>query len=207
MATALDVIGGRWTPLILRELLGGPARFQDLQDGLPGIAKNLLADRLRQLEADEIVRRVSVSSTTLYGLTEQGGAIRPVLEALGFWGAGLRRVGPAVHDRSIRAIAMALQAILARAGDALPVERHVVELEIEGEHVEIVLGPRPTATARPCTDADARVRVPTSTISDVLLGQRLDRKRFVHLAGNKAARAALLNALGTMVRPAARASS
>ena len=59
MATALDFVGDRWTILILRELLGGPARFQDLKDGLPGIAPNLLVERLRRMEGDGIVRRLA----------------------------------------------------------------------------------------------------------------------------------------------------
>lgn len=198
MATALDVVGDRWTLLILRELLGGPARFHELQDGLPGIAKNLLTSRLRRLESDGIVRRVSSHSTVLYALTEQGAAIRPALEELGFWGARLRRVAPAEHDRSIRAIAMALQSVLVRAGDVLPTERYVIELEIDGEHVEIILGPRPTVTARPSTEADARIRVATATMSDFLLGQSFDKKRFAYVSGDRAARKALLGALGSM---------
>lgn len=195
MATALDVIGDRWTPLILRELLGGPARFNELEDGLPGIAKNLLTSRLRRLEADGIVRRVTMHGAPLYALTDHGAAIRPTLEELGFWGASLQRIAPAEHDRSIRAIAMALQSVLVRAGDALPDDRCLVELEVGGEYVEIVLGPRPTAIARPCSDADARVTVPTAMLSELLLGGDFESERFVCTAGSEQARDMLLNAL------------
>ena len=76
MATALDIIGDRWTLLLLRELLGGAARFQDLYEGLPSIAKNLLTDRLRRLESDGIVRRVRSHNAVLYALTERGTAAR-----------------------------------------------------------------------------------------------------------------------------------
>ena len=93
---------------------------------------------------------------------------------------------------------MALQALLARAGDALPDGRHVVELEIDGEHIQIVLGASPSANAGPSTDADARIRVPRSTMSDFLLGRSFDKKRFVHVSGDKNARTALIRALGTM---------
>jgi len=196
MSTALDVVGDRWTLLLLRELLGGPARFSDLLDGLPGIAKNLLASRLRRLEGDAIVRRVSSGTTVLYALTEQGAAIRPTLESLGFWGAKLRRVGPAEHDRSIRAIAMALHAILVRAGEALPADPTVIELNVDGEPVEVVLGPRPSVTARPSTDADARIQVPTRTMSDLLLGKPLDPESFVQVSGDRSSRTTLLSALG-----------
>ena len=83
-ATALDFIGDRWTILILRELLGGAARFYELRDGLPGIASNLLTERLRRLEADGLVRQIHRHNTVLYALTEQGAAVRPILEELGF---------------------------------------------------------------------------------------------------------------------------
>ena len=79
MATALDFIGDRWTILILRELLGGPARFQELRDGLPGIATNLLTERLRRMEADGIVRRVEFGGAGLYTLTEAGAGIRTAI--------------------------------------------------------------------------------------------------------------------------------
>ena len=60
VAKALDVVGDRWTLLIIRELLlQGPCRYTDLRNGLPGIATNLLSDRLRELEAADLVRRLA----------------------------------------------------------------------------------------------------------------------------------------------------
>ena len=198
MATALDVIGDRWTILIIRELLGGAARFNELQEGLPGIAKNLLSDRLRRMESDGIVRRVGSQNVTRYALTERGAAARTAVEELGFWGAMVEPVAPPKHPRSIRAIAMALQAMLSRAGDALPHERCTVELEIDGQHLHIGLDARPTATAGPATDADARIRVPRSAIANFLSGVSFEKKRFALTAGDEAARTALMTALGTM---------
>ena len=58
LARALDVIGERWSLLIVRELLDGPRRYNELLEGLPGIATNLLTDRLRNLEADGVLRRL-----------------------------------------------------------------------------------------------------------------------------------------------------
>ncbi len=90
MARALDVIGDRWNLLIVRELMLSPARFTDLQAGLPGIAKNLLADRLRALEEAGVIERRQVSRPlpgTLYHLTSRGEQLRPILVALGRWGA------------------------------------------------------------------------------------------------------------------------
>ena len=196
MATALDVIGDRWTILILRELLGGAARFQQLQEGLQGIPKNLLADRLRRLEHDGVVRRVRSHSAMLYALTEKGAASRRAVEELAFWGAMFEPVAPPKHPRSIRAIAMALQAVLARAGSALPEERHVVELEVDDEPIQILLDDSPTATAGPCTEADASVRVSRQTMADFLRGGSLDEGRFVLTSGDEASRFAMLRALG-----------
>ncbi len=195
MATALDVVGDRWTLLILRELLGGPARFQQLLDGLPGIARNLLAGRLRRLERDGIVRRVQAQGASLYALTELGAAARPALEELGFWGARLRPITPAVHQRSVRAIAMALQAVLGRAGEFLPADTYLIELDVEGECVEIRLGPDPSAAVRLSLDADASISVPGEVLAEFLSGRSLDRTRFALESGAPAARDALLKAL------------
>jgi len=90
VARALDVIGDRWTLLIIRELmLRGACRYTDLKNGLPGIATNLLADRIRELEAAGLVRREEAPppiATTLVHLTEAGAGLDPVLRALGVWG-------------------------------------------------------------------------------------------------------------------------
>ena len=90
VAKALDVVGDRWTLLIARELLlQGPCRYTDLKNGLPGIATNLLASRLHELEAAGLVRREEAAppvATTLFHLTEAGAELEPVLDALGAWG-------------------------------------------------------------------------------------------------------------------------
>src|SRR5712692_509385 len=93
LAQALDVIGERWTLLIVRELLvRGPCRYTDLQYGLPGIATNLLADRLRELEEAGVIRREAAPppvATTLFHLTKRGEELEPVIQALGRWGGPL----------------------------------------------------------------------------------------------------------------------
>jgi DNA-binding HxlR family transcriptional regulator len=90
VAKALDVVGDRWTLLIVRELLlQGPCRYTDLKNGLPGIATNLLSDRLRELEAAGLIRREEAAppvATTLFHLTEAGAELEPALDALGAWG-------------------------------------------------------------------------------------------------------------------------
>ena len=93
LARALDVVGDRWTLLIVRELgLRGASRYTDLQYGLPGIATNLLADRLREMEEADIVRRhvgPPPVAAALFELTERGEELAPVLMALGRWGTEL----------------------------------------------------------------------------------------------------------------------
>lgn len=90
IARALDVVGDRWNLLIIRELLvQGSCRFTDLKNGLPGIAANLLASRLRELELAELISRADAPppiAATLYRLTEAGLALEPTLKALGLWG-------------------------------------------------------------------------------------------------------------------------
>ena len=91
VAKALDVIGDRWTLLVIRELLlHGECRHADLMLGLPGIATNLLSDRLRTLEDIRLVARKTAPppvATTLYHLTDAGRDVKPVLRALGYFGA------------------------------------------------------------------------------------------------------------------------
>jgi DNA-binding HxlR family transcriptional regulator len=98
VSRALDVIGDRWTLLIVRELLlQGPSRYTDLRDGLPGIATNLLADRLRDLEAAGLIVREEARppiATALFRLTSRGEALRPVIDELGRWGLPLMVGGP-----------------------------------------------------------------------------------------------------------------
>lgn len=85
-ALALDVVGDRWSLLVVRELLDGPRRWTDVRAGLPGVAKNLLADRLRELEGAGVVERTAEER---YALTPRGSALAPVIEALVLWGAPL----------------------------------------------------------------------------------------------------------------------
>src|ERR1700759_2672001 len=102
IAKALDVVGDRWTFLIVRELLlRGACRYTDLRAGLPGIATNLLADRLRELEAAGLVAREEAPppvATTLFRLTPRGEAVQPVLDELGVWGVPIMAEGPAPED-------------------------------------------------------------------------------------------------------------
>lgn len=89
LARTLDVLGERWTLLLIRELLLGPRRFTDLMSGLPGIAPNLLSDRLRALEAEGVISRATLpppAGARVYELTERGRRLQPALLELARWG-------------------------------------------------------------------------------------------------------------------------
>jgi DNA-binding HxlR family transcriptional regulator len=89
-AHALDLVGERWALLVVRELLLGPKRFTDLRAGLPNASPNVLAQRLRELEAAGVVRRRKLpppAASRVYELTEWGMELEPVIIRLGRWGA------------------------------------------------------------------------------------------------------------------------
>jgi DNA-binding HxlR family transcriptional regulator len=89
IATALDVVGDRWSLLVVRDLLLGPLRFGDLAEGLPGVGTNTLTSRLKHLEDAGVVRRRLLDRPergTVYELTGDGRELEPILLALGRWG-------------------------------------------------------------------------------------------------------------------------
>ncbi len=88
-ARALDLVGDRWTLLIVRELLAGPRRYTDLHADLPGVSTDMLASRLKDMERDGLAGRRRLpppGAAYVYELTARGRALLPVLQALGEWG-------------------------------------------------------------------------------------------------------------------------
>jgi DNA-binding HxlR family transcriptional regulator len=119
IARALDVVGERWALLVVRELLLGPKRFTDLRTGLPNVGPDVLAQRLRELEAAGIVRRATLpppAASKVYELTPRGAELEPVVLALGRWGS----VAPVPEDAAIGAdaFAIALKTLYAPDGAA-----------------------------------------------------------------------------------------
>jgi DNA-binding HxlR family transcriptional regulator len=99
VAHALDLVGERWALLVVRELMHGPKRYTDLADHLPGIGTNILASRLRDLEACGIVTKRTLpppAASRVYELTEYGRELRTVMRELALWGA--RSLGPPTDD-------------------------------------------------------------------------------------------------------------
>src|SRR5438874_5072536 len=136
LAKALDVVGDRWTLLLVRELLlHGPCRYTDLRNGLPGIATNLLADRLRELEGAGLVEREEAPppvATTLFRLTRRGEQLEAALRELVRWGIPFMSEGPA-HSDAFRTAWLTIPVELFLS-DRAPHEPPVtIELRTEGE--------------------------------------------------------------------------
>lgn len=102
VAKSLEVVGDRWTLLLVRDLLRGPQRFQDLQSSLKGIAPNLLSDRLKLMEDEALVARRFYSDhppRAEYALTDKGRGLGVVIGALAAWGTRhVHRSSALVHD-------------------------------------------------------------------------------------------------------------
>ncbi|WP_405060675.1 helix-turn-helix transcriptional regulator [Kribbella sp. NBC_01505] len=171
VARALDVVGDRWNLLIVRDLLCGPMRYNELKTSLAGIATNLLADRLRSLETNGIVERQLGDAGVLYALTSWGAGLREPMEALGTWGAPLLERGREGDAFQPRWLANALPALLRGRTATPPLE---IGFEIEGALIVVHLdksGPRAdlNPTHRPTTiltaDPDTVVGLATGTLT------------------------------------------
>lgn len=114
LARSLEVVGDRWNLLIVRQLLLGPARYRDLTAGLPGIATNLLADRLRDLEAAGVLeRRLGGEGAAVeYALTPWGTELRQPIESLIRWSTPLMIRGPQGDAFRTDWLKLALPAVL-----------------------------------------------------------------------------------------------
>ena len=102
VSRSAEVLCERWTPLVVRELLCGSRRFNDLHRGVPRMSTGLLAQRLRKLEEVGVVRRVPGTGTSAeYHLTSAGEELRPIVMALGHWGA--RWIGSRLREDELDA--------------------------------------------------------------------------------------------------------
>jgi DNA-binding HxlR family transcriptional regulator len=173
VAKSLDVVGDRWTLLIVRELaLLGACRYTDLRNGLPGIASNLLADRLRELERAGVIAREEAPppiATTLFRLTPRGEQLRPVLDDLFRWGLPLmteQKPSDAVRSHWL---AGAIELMLSdRQPDAPPV---TIELQTGDQPIAIEARDGTIHTRLgPTDDPDATLTGPPKPILGLLLG-------------------------------------
>jgi DNA-binding HxlR family transcriptional regulator len=144
LARALDVVGDRWTLLIVRELAARPCRFRDLTDGLPGIAANLLTDRLRLLTAEGVIAHDDATAT--YQLTDRGKGLGGALKALVRWGIPLMARGQGGDESRTHWLALAISAIFENTALNPPVRVQILTgtdgIEIVAQHhaIETRLG-------------------------------------------------------------------
>ena len=172
VARALDAIGERWALLVVRELLLGPKRFSALHRGLGAASQNVLAQRLRELEAAGIVRRRRLgppSGSWVYELTEQGAELEPVLVALGRWGRN--RPMTAEAELSVDALVLALKTTFdpVAAGDL----EASLDLHVDDDQLELaVTGGRLAITRARAKDPDATLRTDAPTLRELAFRKR-----------------------------------
>jgi DNA-binding HxlR family transcriptional regulator len=173
IAKSLDVVGDRWTLLIVRELaLSGACRYTDLRNGLPGIASNLLAERLRELEQAGVIVRAEAPppiATTLFRLTPRGEQLRPVLDELFRWGLPLMTEQKPEDAVRSHWLAGALEVMLSdRRPGASPV---TIELQTGDQPIVVELRDGAIHTRLgPAHSADATLSGPPKPILGLLLG-------------------------------------
>jgi DNA-binding HxlR family transcriptional regulator/putative sterol carrier protein len=172
VARGLDVIGERWTLLIVRDLLLGPKRYKDLLDGLPGIGTNLLANRLHQMEALGLVERAVLpppAGSAVYQLTDSGRALEPTLVALGRWGARYLPGGPRKTDVLVpRAYFVAMRASFKPEAAAGLKETYELRIGDLGVFEVSVDNDRCTTAERQATDPDVVMRMDVETLNALM---------------------------------------
>ncbi len=88
IAKTMETLGGKWTILIIRDLLEGERRFSELEHSLVGISPRTLALRLKELEGDNIITRNCATGHPVYSLTERGHSLHGILDTMRHWGEG-----------------------------------------------------------------------------------------------------------------------
>jgi DNA-binding HxlR family transcriptional regulator len=173
IARSLDLLGQRWTLLIVRDLFLGPQRYTDLQAGLPGIASDILTARLRTLEDEGLVRRRELpppAPATVYELTDAGRRLGPVIRALGE--VGLTLLDKPAPGEPINAGPVVMSLNLTFRPDALPDLRETYALEIDGRAftVAVELGTVRTERGAPASPV-ATFRTDARTMVALLRGE------------------------------------
>lgn len=169
LAFALDIVGERWTLLIVRELLSGPKRYRELLDSLPGIGTNLLADRLAYLTEASILRPLDAQRRTAgYQLTELGERLREPVLALARFGLRVMADRPDDYRATVRRASWAALAVEALADPRRARAQETYEFDIDGEIFHLsVLPDRIVAASGPATEAVLRISTNIQTFYDL----------------------------------------
>ena len=191
MAHALDLVGERWALLVVRELMHGPKRYTDLAEHLPGIGTNILASRLRDLEACGVITKRTLpppAASRVYELTEYGRGLRPAIRELALWGA--RSLGPPTAEDELFEgwLANAVDIVLAPLA---PPGRF--EFRVGDEVASLVDG---EAASEPTEDPDVVVEGDPEGIYHMFVDRRLD---LVTVHGDRRLLEQLLDAAPTPV--------
>lgn len=133
LAAALDVVGERWTLLVLRELFAGPLRFTELLRALPGISSALLTERLKQAQNAELISH----DGTHYRLSEDGAALSDAMGALAAWGSRRLPTLPAEGTATDALWTLQTLAATARRGGRTP---GIANVEVDGSWYHLVIG-------------------------------------------------------------------
>lgn len=177
VARALEILGERWTLLVVRELLTGPKRYADLVDGLPGIASNMLTDRLRSLTDAGVVSQRKLAppaASTVYELTERGRQLKPVLLALGRWGVPLLGEPRPGEQFRLAWLMIALDGHYQPASAPTPI---TVVLKVAGDAVTITAhGSQHQVSEEADAQADITVTAERDTFLAWIAGHLTDRQ-------------------------------
>jgi DNA-binding HxlR family transcriptional regulator len=169
IARALDVVGERWSLLLVRELTLGPRRYRDLATGLPGIPSNVLAARLKDLQAAGVITRRTLpapTDVTVYELTDAGRALQPALKELLDWGL---RYGPEPSEDDVGQPGWGLLGAAGRP-TALP-NGQTCELRVGPERFYLSSdGGNLSVRRGPAPDGDAVISMSADTLYSLLIG-------------------------------------
>jgi DNA-binding HxlR family transcriptional regulator len=194
IARSLDVLGERWTLLIIRELLPGPRRYTELHADLPGISTDILATRLKEMEADALLERHRTGPPTpawVYELTPRGRDLLPILDALAGWGTGIldgREPTDAVRSHWL---ALPFARLLRQA---IPGHEGIIKVQVDGACWYLHLGPgepvpayggpaEPGAVLTLSTDTMVNLAGAQITLAEALTAGYLDVQGSSSLAG------------------------
>jgi DNA-binding HxlR family transcriptional regulator len=209
LAKALDLIGERWSLLVIRELFLGPRRFSDLIDGLPGISTSVLTERLSRLEQERLILRRALPSpaaSKVYELTEGGRELARALVPLAAWGVRLLAATPRKRTEAFRPAWGLL--LLRETFDATAARdvHDVYEFHVDGSVVSVIVedGEMQVIEGQSGRRADVEIHADAKTFIDVgvgrLRGRDAIRRKKMRLVGDEAA----LQRYARIMRPLAR---
>lgn len=202
IAHGLDIVGDRWSLLIVRDLLLGPKRFSDLREGLPGIGTNILSDRLKALEQAKVVQRRVLpppAASSVYELSAYGHQLEAPLTMLAMWGS--QTLGAAQPNQVISrdSVLLTARALLRSIMPADSTATYAIELTDERCSERIIarrIAGQVEIVPEPPLQADMLLRLDLDTLfalaSTVLTLQEALERGILKLHGTRAARAQLL---------------